>query len=140
MHVRVSSSQSGGEQAREAIKFGGLNAGGPDLRVIVAEEDVAVVELDGAHEWALPEVWSGESVVGFGSIVWSSEYAVVLEAAGSAADLGGVEEVAVALGDGDGGGVAVPTQEQKRVVAIARHQWVRHFLATQFRFSQNPHQ
>lgn len=95
---------------------------------------MAVVELHGPDEWALPEIGSGESVVGFidvGRVVRPAEYAVVLEAAGGAPDLGGVEEVAVAIGDGDGGGGGrrvLAAQQQKRVVAIARrHHWVRHW-------------
>lgn len=109
MHDRVFGSQSGGEQTRKAIELRRLNAGRPDLRVLVAEEDVAVVELDGADERGLPEIGTGESIVGFvknGSIV-CPEKAVVLEASGSAADLGAVEEVAVGVGDGDGGGGGV---------------------------------
>lgn len=107
VHARVSGSQGGGEQPWEAIELRRLNAGRPDLRVLVAEEDVAVVELDGADERRLPEIWPGESIVRFveeGSIVGPAEKAVVLEASRSAADLGAVEEVAVGVGDGDGGG------------------------------------
>ena len=42
--------EGGGEEAGKAVELGGLDARRPDAGVLVAEEDVAVVELDGANE------------------------------------------------------------------------------------------
>lgn len=90
------------EQPRQAIKLGGFYARWPDAGVLVAKEDVASVELDGADEGALPEIGAGETEVGIGGGgVSGGEKAVVLEASGGAS---GVGEVTVELvGDGDGG-------------------------------------
>lgn len=92
----------GMEQPRQAIKLGGFYARWPDAGVLVAKEDVASVELDGADEGALPEIGAGETEVGIGGGgVSGGEKAVVLEASGGAS---GVGEVTVELvGDGDGG-------------------------------------
>ena len=65
---------------------------------------MAPVQLDGAGEWALPEIGAGEAELGVGGGVsgagTSGEEAVVLEASRSAPWVG---EVAVELvGDGDG--------------------------------------
>ncbi|GMN35879.1 hypothetical protein TIFTF001_005592 [Ficus carica] len=51
----------GGEEAGEAVELGGLDARRPDAGVLVAEEDLAVVELDGANELlGRPEIRPGE--------------------------------------------------------------------------------
>lgn len=60
---------------------------------------MAFVQLHRAHNWALPEIGSGEPELDVGSVTGGEE-ALVLEASGGAS---GVAEVAVELvGDCDG--------------------------------------
>lgn len=81
------------EQPWQAVELGGFYARWPDAGVLVAKEDVASVELDGADEGALPEIGAGETEVGIGGGgVSGGEKAVVLEASGGAS---GVSEVTV---------------------------------------------
>lgn len=82
------------EQPWQAVELGGFYARWPDARVLVAKEDVALVELHGASKGALAEIGAGETEVGIGGGGGFSggEKAVVLEASGGAS---GVSEVTV---------------------------------------------
>jgi len=84
----------GVKQPWQAIKFCRFYAGWPNARVLIAEEDMALVELDRAGEGALAEIGAGESKIEIGGGVGGGEKAVVLEASGGAS---GVGEVAVEL-------------------------------------------
>lgn len=63
----------------------------PHLRVLVAEEDMAVVDGHGTHEGALPEVGSEEPEIGVAAAASAAigEKTLALEAPGGAAELGG---------------------------------------------------
>jgi len=98
--VSLPRNNGGVKQPRQAIELGGFYARWPNARVLIAEEDMALVELHGAGERTLAKIGAGESKIGIGSGVGGGEKAVVLEASGGAS---GVGEVAVELvGDGDG--------------------------------------
>ena len=46
VHISLPSHDSSKEQPGNLIEFGGLDFGGPNLGVLVAKEDMALVELD----------------------------------------------------------------------------------------------
>lgn len=103
-HIRPPSRDGSREQPGQAIELGGLDARRPDLGVLVAEEDMAVVGLNGADEGTGSEVGTGEaelSVAAAPTVV--GEQDLVLEAAGSASDarIGVGEEAVEGVGDGD---------------------------------------
>ncbi|GMN49845.1 hypothetical protein TIFTF001_019015 [Ficus carica] len=53
--------EGGGEEAGEAVELGGLDVRRPHVGVLVAEEDMAIVELDGANELrGRPEIRPGK--------------------------------------------------------------------------------
>lgn len=88
LHVSPACSQGGGEQPGQAIEFSGLDPGGPNPRVLVAEEHVAIVELHCPGQMALPEIRARESEVSIGDSTASiarAEQSLALEASGGAA-------------------------------------------------------
>lgn len=107
-HVRPPSGDGSREQPGQAIELGGLDARRPDLGVLVAEEDVAVVGLNGADEGTGSEVGTGEAELGVAATpTVIGEQDLALEAPGSASDVGiGVvgEEAVERVGAGDWGG------------------------------------
>lgn len=88
LHVSLACSQGGGEQPGQAIEFSGLDPGGPNPRVLVAEEHVALVELYGPCQMALPELRARKSEVSIGDSTASisrAEQTLALQASGGAA-------------------------------------------------------
>ena len=62
--ISLLSHYSSREQPGNTIEFRGFDSWGPNLWVLVAKEDVALVELDGAGESTRPEVQARETELG----------------------------------------------------------------------------